>query len=100
MACGEIEVALLDQEFLHSGKHLGGVTVAELGNQDADGEGLALAERAGVKAGPIVELRGRVNDPVARLLGNRPDARGIIQYERDGGWREIQILSQSSQADW
>src|SRR5579862_6793461 len=70
MAGRQIEIALLDEKLLHAGKHLGGIAVAQLGDKNTDREGLALAQRPRVEAGPVIELGRCFDDPVASLLRN------------------------------
>src|SRR3954453_18067512 len=90
MAGGQIEVALLDEELLDPCQNLGGIAVAELGNQNADGKGLPLAQGARIEAGTVIEFRSRLGHAVASLLGNGADAGRIIQDKRDGGRRKIE----------
>ena len=96
MADDEIEVTFFDQVLFHAGEQQAGVVVAEVGNQHADGEGLALTQRAGVKAGPVLELGGGCRDPVTRILRDGADSGRIVQHQRDGGGRKVQIFTQSA----
>ena len=99
VADGEVEVALFEQQLLGAGEHLRGVVVVEVGHQHADGEGLPLAQRARVKAGPVIELGRGHGDAVARLLGNGAHARRVVEHQRDGGRRQVEVLTQRAQAD-
>jgi hypothetical protein len=95
----QIEVALFDEELLDTSEYMGDVMVVQVGHQHADRECLSLAQRAGIEAGPVIELgRGR-RDPIAGLLGDRAHARSVVQHQRDGSRRQIQVLAENAQAD-
>ena len=95
----EVKVSFLNQELLHAGQHLRGIVVAELGNQHADRVGLPLAQRARKKARPVVEFSRSLGHPIPRFLRNRLHARRVVQHQRNGRRRQVQIFAQRAQAD-
>jgi len=95
----EVEVAFFEEYVFHAFEDLGGVTVAEGGDEDADGKGLAFAQGAGEEAGAVVELFGGFSDAFAGFLGNGANAGGIVEDERDGGRGEIEVFAEGAQAD-
>jgi len=79
-------LALLDEQLLHPGQHLRGVVVVQVRNQDPYRKCLTLAQRARVEAGPVIEFRRRLGDPVSCILRNRAHAGSIVQHQRNRGW--------------
>ncbi len=75
------------------------VAVAEFRDKNADGEGLALAQRACKEAGAIVELGGSLGNPVARFLRDRAHSGRVVEHQRNGGRREIEVLAKCAQTD-
>ena len=70
MARGEVEIALLDKKFLDARQYLGGIVVAEFGDENAHGKRLPLAQGTSVEAGAVIEPGRRFNDPVTGVLRN------------------------------
>ena len=85
VAGGEVEVMgggeLLDDAAHDAGK----VTFAEVGGEDADAHGAALAQGTGEVVGAVIEPGGCFNDPIAGLLGDGLGGRGVIQDQGDRG---------------
>ena len=75
---GEIEVAFLNEVLFDAAEDLHGVAVTEFGNEDTDGEGLALAQGAREEAGAIVEFGCSFNDAIAGFLRDGTDAGSIV----------------------
>ena len=99
VARGEIEVAFFNEVLFDAAEDLHGIAVAEFGNKDADGECLALAQGAREEAGAVVEFGGSLGDPVAGFLRDGTDAGSIIQNQRNGCRREVEVLAQRAQTD-
>ena len=99
MACGEVEVAFFNEVLFDPAEHLHGIAVTEFGNEDADGESLAFAQRAREEAGAVVEFGRSFNDAIASFLRNGTDAGSVIQNQGNGGRREVEVLAQCAQAD-
>ena len=99
MACREVEVAFLDEEFFYAGQHLGGVAVAQFGHKNANRKRLALAKRPRIETRAIIEFSSSFGDTVARLLGDGAHAGGVVQDERDSRRRKVEILAKGAQAD-
>ncbi len=94
-----VEVAGLEQtifDTVHEGSE---VAFGELGDDDADGEGLARAERSGDGVGAIVETFGGFEDALARSGRNGGSAGRVIHDERDGGGREAEVLGEGLEVD-
>ena len=68
----EIEISSLDQVVPNAAHNLGVITVSEFGNQDADRERAAIAERTRQQAWLVVEFFGGGFDAIAGSLGNVP----------------------------
>ena len=79
VARGEVEIALLDKVLFDAAEDLHRVAVTEFGNEDADGESLALAQGPCKKAGAIVELGSGLRNAVAGFLRDGADSGGVIQ---------------------
>ena len=99
VTCGEVEVALFNEVLFDAAENLHGVAVTEFGNEDADGEGLAFAQGAREEAGTVVEFCGSLSNAVARFLRDGADSGSVVQDQRDGGRREVEVLAQGAQAD-
>jgi len=95
----QIEVTLFDQMFFDAAQNLRCVTVAKFGYEHAYCEGLAFSQRTGEEAGPVVELGGGLYDTVSSVLRDGTHAGSIIQDQRYGGWRKVEILTQRPQTD-
>ena len=96
---GEVEVAFFNEVLFEAAEDLHGVAVTEFGNEDTDGECLALAQGPREEAGAVVEFGGSLNDAVARFLGDGTDAGSVIQNKGNGGRREVEVLTQGAQTD-
>ena len=96
VAGGEVEVVRCGQLLHHAAHDAGKVALAQVGRQHAYAHGLALPQRAGKVVGPVVEALGGLDDPVAGLLGNGLGGRGVVQDQRNGGLRELQVLGKHS----
>ena len=81
VAGGEVEVAFFNEMLFNAAENLHGVTVAELRNEHADGEGLALAEGSRIEAWPVIELSGSLGDAISGFLRNGADSRSIIEHQ-------------------
>ena len=89
-----VEVAGVEEAFFDAVHEGGEVAFRELGHDDADGEGLAGAERTGDGVGAIVETLGGFEYALARGGGDGRGARRVVHDERDGGGREAEMLGE------
>src|ERR1700722_6025400 len=78
----EIEISGLNQVIPNAAHHLGVITVSEFGNQDADSERAAIAERTRQQAWLIVKFFSGGFDAIASGLGN-VTAGNIIENDRN-----------------
>ena len=84
----EVKIALLNERLLHSGQHLGTVAVAQLRHQHANRKRLLLAQRARIKAGPVIKFaaaaftRSRVSCGMARTPGASFSTSDIVAGDR------------------
>ena len=96
---GEVEVAFFNEVLFDAAEDLHRVAVTEFGNEDTDGECLALAQGAREETGAVVEFGGSLNDAVTGFLGDGTDAGSVIQNKGNGGRREVEVLAQGAQTD-
>ena len=83
-----VEVAGLQEVLFDAVHEHGEVAFGELGNDDADGEGVAGAERTGDGIGAVVEALGGLEDAVARGGGDGRGPGRVVHDEGDGRGRE------------
>ena len=79
MARREIEVALLYQVLLYPAQYLRRVIIAKLRHKNTNRIGLALAKRASIDAGAIVELGSSFDHALARLLRDGTYSRSVVE---------------------
>ena len=96
VTCGEVEIALFNKVLFDAAKNLHGIAVAEFGNEDADGEGLAFAQGSREEAGTVVEFCRSLGNAIARFLRDGADSGSVVQDQRDGGGRQVEVLAKSS----
>ena len=99
VADDEVQVSGLHEVLFDAVHEHGEVAFAELGDHDADGEGLSGAERAGDLVGPVVEPPGGFEDALPGGGGDGRGAGGVVHDERDGGGREAEVLGEDLQVD-
>ena len=100
VAGDEVEVALLEEKVFDAAHDGGGVAVADLGDDDADGEAALGAQGAGKEVGSILEFSGGGEDAVFRFLGDGVGDRGAVDDQGDGGGGERQVFRQPLQTHW
>lgn len=98
MTGDEVEIALLQEVVLDSAHDRGGVPVADFGDDDPNGEAALRAQGAGEEIGAVFEFAGSREDAVLGFLRNRVGDAGAVDDERDGGGREIEVLSEFLEA--
>lgn len=99
MADEEMEVSGLEQVLFYAAENEGGVALANLGNEDADGLAAAVAEGAGGEVGAVVETFRGGKDTVLRGLGDGLCGGGGVEHARDGGGREMEVVREDFEAD-
>ena len=82
MMRGEIKIAGFHQVVANTAHDLRVVTVAEFGDEDADGQRAAIAERTSEETGLVIEFLGGGFDAVASGLRDSA-ARNVIQHHRN-----------------
>lgn len=98
MAREKIEVAFLKEKILDAAHDQSGIALADLGNDDADGEAALAAQGTGEEIGAIVKTLGLSQNAGTRFLRDGSCRGRAIDDERNGGRREAQTLRQILQA--
>jgi len=80
----EVEVALFNEMLFNAAEHLHGIAVTEFGDENADREGLSLAQRAREKTGAVVEFSGRFCNAITGFLRNGSDSGRVVQNQGNG----------------
>ena len=98
VAGDEVEVALLEEIVFEAAHDRGGVAVADLGNDNADGEAALGAQGTGEKIRTVLELAGGGENAILGLLGDGIGDVGTIDDERNGGGRKAEVIGQFFEA--
>lgn len=96
---GEVKVPLFDEMLFNAAENLHGVTVTEFGYKNADSKCLALAQGAREKAGTVVEFCGSFGNAIACFLGDGANSGSIVQNQRDGSRRKIEVFAEGTQTN-
>src|SRR5581483_6908005 len=99
MAGHEIHVSGLKQVVLNPRQNEGSVPVAQLGDDDSDGERSLRAQRTGEKVGAVIEITRGGKDAVLGFLRNGLCFLGVVKDERERSGGEAERLRQLLQAD-
>jgi len=99
MAGDEVEVAFLQKIIFDAAHDRGGIAVADLGDDDSDGEAALCAKRAGEKVGAVLEFSGGGEDAIFGLLRNGIGNIGAVDHQGNSCGGKAEVLSQFLEAD-
>src|SRR5215469_11015897 len=95
----KIEIPFLQKMVFHPTHDRSGVSIADLWNNDSNGEASLCTQRTREKIRTIFVFSDRSEDAVFGFLWNRVGNRRVIQDQRDGGGRQSQSFRQFLQAE-
>jgi len=98
VADDEIKVSFLQEKILDAAHDRGGIAVADLRDNDADGEAVPGTQGAGEEIGAILKFAGGDEDAILRLLRNGIGDGRAIDDQRNGGGRKGEVLREFLQA--
>lgn len=99
VAGDQIEIALFQKMVFDAAHDEGGVTFADLGDEDSDGETALGAGVAGGETGTVIEFAGGGENAFLGGAGDGVGDAGAVEDQRNGGWGQPEMVGKQSEGD-
>ena len=98
MAGDKVEVAFLQEIVLYTAHDGSGISVADFGDNDANGKAALRAQGTGEEVRTVLEFSRRGENAIFRVLGDGVGDRGAVDDQGDGCGRQSKVLGELFEA--